>query len=464
MRWKNFIRGGALANYGLPLVLGLVLLWLSSGSVNPYASTYPLPIVDPTCGYLYNPDHEGFRAPFLLLDGAPAQDWIQSENLKRLLYPFIAYPLMKLLGFEWGGFMMNLVLFVVSFAVLSQLLTRTSGPAAASMGRWLFATFPGLAYWAGLPYSYACVVPFSVFALDLFTGIAYQEQRWARTLRAAFYVGLLCLAYDLFLPIFLVALLVEAVVLRWRVWILLSAAAVMILPTVLLNSGLLLFLKVDPLNPNTGRYFKILAAYLNPPAFSSWFLIQKDLPWILIHNFLSCGFLFLPFVAFVVAAYLYLLGRRIRLERSKELKLAEMAIIVGLGAMFILINAAPPYIDRFQIRGPQYARLYVPLGVVIISYLSSIYQSLGQNLRLKRGVSLLCGIAVIGNCLVITGPYYAPQISDLVYSSFYGHGPTGTMTKNLLLFGPHPLGVCRPPPNIEGSSEFFSDGLGSVGR
>jgi hypothetical protein len=431
----------------LPLLCGLILLWLSTGTVNPYASTFPIPVVDPHCGYLYNPDHEGFRAPFLLLDGAPESSWIGSENLKRLLYPLLAYPAMKLLGFEQGGVLLNLLLFIAGFAALSALLARLAGPQAAMAGRWLFATFPGNSYWIGLPYSYACIMPFSVFALCLLAFAARVQLSFFRASWIALSLGVLCLAYDLFLPVFVLAFLVEGFILQRPKLLLIGSTVLLALPTFLLNLALKLFWNVNPLNPNTGRYVKILSAYLHPPSISGWFSSLADLPLVFIHNFFAAGFIFLPLVVFLIAAYRWLPARRIVLEGSRELSIALAVFALGLLAMFIVVNAAPPYRDMFQIRGTVYARMYAPLGVVLIAYLSSIFETAKIRVRLQSLVGICIFAVVLLNSIVVSGPYYALKFSDFVYSCYYGHGPLGTMSKNLSQYGVRPLGRCRPTFN-----------------
>src|SRR5260370_33587705 len=95
-------------NFRVHLVLSSAILvlaiWLSSGTMAPYASTWPSPIVSRPCGYLYNIDHPQFRATFDMLDGQPRQQWQFSVVLRRILVPLLAYPFMKLGGFAPRGF------------------------------------------------------------------------------------------------------------------------------------------------------------------------------------------------------------------------------------------------------------------------------------------------------------------------------------------------------------------------
>ena len=67
----------------------LLAIWLSSGTMAPYASTWAFPIVSKPCGYLYNLDHPQHLAVFQMLDGQPREVWQGSFVLRRLLFPAI---------------------------------------------------------------------------------------------------------------------------------------------------------------------------------------------------------------------------------------------------------------------------------------------------------------------------------------------------------------------------------------
>ena len=73
-------------------LLMVIAIWLSSGTMYPYAATWAFPIVSKSCGYLFNIDHGAYRAAFDMLDGAPRAAWEWSVVLRRILYPLVAFP------------------------------------------------------------------------------------------------------------------------------------------------------------------------------------------------------------------------------------------------------------------------------------------------------------------------------------------------------------------------------------
>jgi hypothetical protein len=111
-----------------------------------YAATLNGPLVLP-CRYLADIDHVHFKATFLLLAGADRQDWAFSVVLRRILFPLLANPAMKIWGFEIGGGGAGLLLHLATFIVFIRFLQRHIGEVAAIRAMWLLATYPGLTYW-----------------------------------------------------------------------------------------------------------------------------------------------------------------------------------------------------------------------------------------------------------------------------------------------------------------------------
>jgi len=87
--------------------------------------------------------------------------------LRRILYPLLAYPFMKVLGFGAGGLVANVLLAVGSLLVFWPALRRRTGSKAPPALLALLATYPGWMYWAGLPYSYAIIVPLCLLCMIL---------------------------------------------------------------------------------------------------------------------------------------------------------------------------------------------------------------------------------------------------------------------------------------------------------
>src|SRR5438105_4877949 len=111
MRFRTHLIGACL--------LMLLAIWLSSGTMYPFAATWAFPIVSRPCGYLFNQDHTAYRAAFDMLDGAPRAQWEWSIVLRRILYPLVAFPFMKAAGFVVGGFIASALINVAALIALA---------------------------------------------------------------------------------------------------------------------------------------------------------------------------------------------------------------------------------------------------------------------------------------------------------------------------------------------------------
>src|SRR5207249_2148247 len=112
----------------------------------------------------------------------------------------VAYPLMRALGFLWGGVLASVALHVVALIVFARALARRFGDAPSLVGTWLLALYPGITYWAALPYSYAAIVPCSLFCM-MFLWRLESATSPRRIFWWCALLGALFLAYDL-LPFF----------------------------------------------------------------------------------------------------------------------------------------------------------------------------------------------------------------------------------------------------------------------
>src|SRR5215467_365466 len=117
--------------------LMLLAIWMSSGTMYPYASTWAFPIVSKPCAYLFNLDHWAYRAAFQMLDVAPRAEWESSVVLRRLLYPVVAFPFMKAAGFLVGGFIASAAINMAALVVLALFLRKRWGERVAIVGAWL---------------------------------------------------------------------------------------------------------------------------------------------------------------------------------------------------------------------------------------------------------------------------------------------------------------------------------------
>lgn len=428
----------------LHLLLGLVVLllgiWANSGTLSPYAASHHTPFVSEPCKYLFNLDHAHFLGTYLFLDGADPSTWSWSVYLRRLLYPLLAYPAMKLLGFEWGGFVTNLPLHAIAFMVFHHWLRRVFGAQTAIYGGWLVATYPGIAYWGALPYAHASMVPCLLVLTVLLDGLRTRAT-WPRVSVSALGMGILMLAYD-FLPFFgpAAALLLT---LQRRFAQAIVATGLMALPNVVLGLVLKNHYGVSPINSNTEVYRLMLEAYLNPPAWHVWAPYFSSLPYVALVNYLYSNFLFLPLLGIIAA----LLGAHAKIRPS----LTEGCMALAIVCVFLVNNVAPPY-PGWQMRGDWIPRLYQALALPIIVYSLRVcahYCSFsGSPSGLPRGA---IRVAIIGtillNSLVVFGAHIGLSIAGPLYYRFYRHSTPEAYADNLARFGARPLGFCtRPSP------------------
>lgn len=421
-------------------VLLLVCSWLSSGTLAPYAATLRptlLAVLGP-CEYLYNCDHPHFAATFKFLEGAPRSSWEFSVVIRRILYPLLAFPFMKVLGFETGGFVANLVITVAAFVVFVVFVRRQIGDRAAISTMWLLATYPGIAYWIGLPYSYAWIVPGSLLAAILLSRLS-TASRQSDVLGIGFLLGIIFCGYDL-LPFFLPAgwLLLAR---RKQYRLIPSLTAGVLAPVLLVLLVLDKAFGVPAMNSNTETYFKVFESFLSPDDFGAWWKLLLHVPSVFIETFLFSNFTFIPllFVAFALASFV--LRGRIRMQ-SPELEIAVSVLLV-----FLINNLAPPY-PGWQLRGSWIARLYQPLFVSLVLFIArevQAWSSWGQGRGARAGWLALALViaASAANATIVFGPALGFAHASLADDRFYGHSEPKWLKANLDQYGRRPLGFCR---------------------
>ena len=412
---------------GAVMVLGI---WLSSGTMTPYASTFFCPLVTEPCGYLHNVDHPLHEAAFRMLDGQPPDRWRASNVLRRLLFPLVAYPFMKLAGFDVGGFIASVLCQLAGLVVLSVFLRRRHGERAAIVGAWLLAAYPGITYWAALPYAYVTIVPASIGLFVLLTALdergGIQRAAW---IGAA--MGVLFVAYDL-LPFFGVAALLLLVYRKRFAEVPVALVGFAVAPA-LTALALKLAYGVGWGNNNTAIYSAVARAYLRPPALGVWLRAVADFIPLLVTNFFFSNFVFLPWLFLVLAV----VARR-------RLSAPEATLLVAAGLVFAFNNLAPPYEDRWQMRGDFIPRLYQPLFIALLVYAARVVGARGA--APQRRARLVLAIAVLAsaaNASVAFGPIARVPWAGPIYHRFYMHSGPGTMDEQLALAGRRPLGFCR---------------------
>jgi len=412
----------------------LLSIWLSSGTLAPYASTFDRPSLLEPCRYLGNIDHHEFEASFLMLDGAPRSTWQYSQILRRVLFPLLAYPAMKLFGFLYGGFLVSALLNAAAVVWFGMFVRREIGYRGAVASLWILATYPGIAYWAGLPYSYAIIVPACLGSAAILWYLA-RAQRRGQILGLALALGLLFLGYDL-LPFFAPAAIL-LLMRRHSLYDTFLAGAAMLFPTIVSNSLLDRLFGIQLINPNTVSYWIVVESYLRRPQWHAWTLLLFRLPAIAIGTFFYSNFIFLPslFLIFIVLAP----------RNGRSLTIVELAMVLACLAVFLVLNAAPPYQARWQLRGLWIARIYQPVFVVFLLYIARATEALDGRQGLRWG---LVAATVVFNASICFGPILLNPLADGVYYRFYRHAPPGTMIRNLEHYGRRPLFVC--PPGAKG--------------
>ena len=406
----------------------LLSIWLSSGTLAPYACTFAYPAVLEPCRYLGNIDHPEFVQTFLMLDGAPRSTWQYSEMLRRVLFPVLSYPAMKLFGFLYGGFLASALINAGAAVGFATFVREEIGHRGAIGSLWILATYPGIAYWAGLPYSHAIIVPACLASAVILWYLARATGR-TRIVGLAFLLGVTFLGYDL-LPYFAPAALL-LVLRRNSLFDTFLAGAATLFPTVVVNSLLDRLLGIQLLNSNTVSYWIVVESYLRLPQWRAWASLISQLPAIALGTFLYSNFIFLPllFVLFIALAP----------RGGKSLHSVELAIVLGWVAVFLFLNVAPPYQARWQIRGVWIARIFQPLFVVFLLYIARAMESRDRRDGLRWG---LITATVVINASISFGPILLNPLADAVYYRFYRHSPPGTMLRNLRHYGRRPLFIC----------------------
>jgi hypothetical protein len=392
-------------------------IWLSTGTMAPYAamSEFPMP-VEP-CHYLVNGDHWHFTAAWHLLAGDDQAFWVRSVVLRRLLFPLLSFPFVRLGGVLAGGILASALMQLAAVTAFALFVRGRVSERAAVAVVWLLATYPGITYWAGLPYSYAAIVPGSLVCAMLLYRL--NDATTAREIATiALLLGILALGYD-FLPFFGTAAVLLLIRKRRFAWTLV-ACALMVVPTLLVGIALEL-IGAPLLNVNTAGYLNVLRAYLRPGDFQQWLRNLAELPLVFLSNFVFGNLVFLPLL---FAGFL----------RGMRLEWPDKALLAATIILFVFNNAAPPY-DGWQLRGHWIARLYQP---VLPALLMGIARA--SAVRWWRPAVVA---TVLLNASIAFGPVLLNPLAAHVYQRFYVHASADTLLVNLRRFGRRPLGVCR---------------------
>src|SRR6185312_12874402 len=395
--------------------------------------------VNPTTGYLFNRDYPQFRALFDFVDGRDRRLWQGTFFLRRILFPVLAWPFMKVAGFESGGILAGISFNLAGFLVVLALLRRRIGDRGAAFAAWILALYPGAAYWVGQPYVYSLIFPLSLLLL---LGLReLTEARGGRLVVLSLAMGVAYLGYDLaafFLPATVLLLGARR---RWAAAA--AAAGGQLLPALLWTAVMRLLIRAPLENSNSAIYGIALSAYAHGFAWDAWWPVLRESPRIAAEVFFGANFIFLP-VLFAGAVALNPLTSRVRLWP------AEASLLMAAGLLFAFLNMAPPYHAGWMMRGTWIARLYQPIFPVLVVFAARWWAGLprlGRLLRLLVGV-LLATVAG-GDAAVVFGPILADPagISGAAFYRFYDTSIThDDYRNNLATYGRRPLGFTRSEP------------------
>lgn len=430
---------------GLALLVFCAGLYCNTGTLSPYGMTFRTH-VDPATGNLYSVDHGEFRKTFAFLNGAPREQWEDCIILRRILFPALAWPFMRVLGFETGGLLMSALLAVGSFLFATEWMRHRIGPAGASCGMWILALYPGYAYWFAQPYAYACIAPGSMLLMIGLSELAERGQGRAGLL-ISLAIGMAYLAYD-FAPFFLPAtFLIFAFRRRWREACL--HPFIQVLPLFLWLLVLRHVFDVPVANANTAAYGQLFGAYRQIESLTGWLSGLGQVFDVAGYVFLGANFLFLPALFIVVAAVN-------RSGTGTRLPMAGLAVLGSTLLLFLFINLAPTYHGSWPMSGSWIARLYQPVFPVMILAVARWWQQQRATGPVHRTLIALPLVATgVGNAMVTFGPilHNPGRVSETAFLQFYSHSPHGATLwyeSNLQHHGAHPAGFTTPPDKASG--------------
>ena len=411
-------------------------LYCSTGTLAPYANTlFPRP--DPATGFLYNIDHATHRTVFDFVDAAPRSTWQNSLLLRRILHAVLAWPFMKVFGFETGGVFFNLAINLAGFFAGVTMVRRHIGISGAIFAGWLLAVYPGAAYWVGQPYSYALIFPLSIVAFWIL--VALPTSSPIRITLLSLCLGAIYLSYD-FHAYFLPASLL---VLTWhrRYSAAVASGILQIIPISLWLWILQHVVRVPLENVNTEIYSRLLASFFDPTAFSTLLPRLAALPEIAADIFFGANFLFLPLLA-VVAWTLDFSWKQFTRQR------AVVALLASGVALFLFCHLPPPHEGPWNTSGSWIARIYQPIFPALVFSLAWWWQELRPTARAARRLrTSLVVAAFTANAAICFGPIarLPSNLAPTAYYRFYDHNELHWLHDyNLLTYGRRPLGFPEP--------------------
>ena len=419
----------------LIFVLGFSILalqlWVSSGTLYPYAYTLHEPLVDSVCGYLFNIDHKIMLSSLNMFGDAFNFTDITMLYWHRPLYPALLYPVAKILGVLWGALLLNFLIHSFSIFLFISFLKKHYGEAVAKASFWLCIFYPGIYYWGATPYVHTLIVPITLFCFMYLSHL--KKMNFVQMTVWTLGLGGLFLGYDLF-AIFAPASFL--LLLFYRQYKKIPFLILLIIPTIIWNLTLQKYWNRPPVNSLTQTYLTLLLSYLGPESWSLWLKNMIKFPWILFKTFLYSNFFVIP-----ISVILILWSKR---KQFKMIWGVSSSIAISILILFSFINLSPPSIDPvgWDFHGTWIARIYQPLFIILIIFLAKYFAELKLEQKYKN---FLMVVFFSLNIAIIWGPLLNLRVAHYVYLKFYkhGNGKPALIQENLRRHGTRPLGFCR---------------------
>ena len=403
-------------------------MYLNTGTLSAYAVTLENPMV--IDGHIVNYDYVHHECNYNFIIGSDPETWSNGWVLRRELFFIVAFPFFKLFGFYFGGIIAAFSITIFSYFVFIKFIFKTFGIQQAYVGMALFVAYPGIMYWIGSPFAQTMIVPCSCLIYILMWKIN-ESLILKKQLMYLSIIAILFTAYDLFVFFYPAILLIFFTKRQWIA--LFCSLPIMLLPQILI----VFWLKakgVDQLNDrNSGVYAIIINSYIHPGDLAIWWNSIKQVPNILIHNFINSNFLFLPSLFLILTPWAFV----------KKFQMNRIEIFVLLSALLVFLfnNLAPPYTAEFSMQGKWIARIYQPIFVILIMFIVrfSVVAFNSSKISKRIFISLIC-LCFIGNSIINFGGCFKSRFTQWAWFSFYQHSFPSTMINNLNKYGAKPIG------------------------
>lgn len=428
-------------------VVGLVI-YMNTGSLVPVNLFYPLSI-DPSLPSTVNIDNKFHYAVYQLVDGH-GQDVHAPYNMlfRRVLFTWLAYPCMKAIGFVAGGIFCSITLNVVGLVGFSAYVARRWGTKAGNIAALLLCTYPGYAYFCGLPYCYSIIYPATLVS----AACMFEIERSTKTFQSlllGLLIGVACLGYDLvcfFLPATVLMLLLKKRFVQAAL-----AGGSIVFPLALWC--LFLYTRVGPdclVNSNTSPFANTLMAWsqiVRPEVAAH---VVANIPvtlGVMVHTFFWSTFLFLP-ALFVVSLATNAATKTTTITKS------ELSFMFCCAGIFLFSTLAPDYLSsgfagqglsEWQAKGGWTIRLYQPIFAVLILFIARFLSNLQPTAARKLCLSFFAAY-LVGTFLTSFGAFLNNPVglAGKVFYEFFPGGSTARFNWNLSTYGRLPIGFFDP--------------------